>query len=498
MSAMSARGTLSRLVPSSLFGRLVLVMLAGLLLAQLLTAWVNQSERGALLHRAGGVHVAQRVADIARLLDSVEPEQRRRIAAVFSAPPLLVSLDRPAMTATEAGAADDLRLSIFESVLRFGLGERMSVVAVRSVAAGSRGRAGFGPRQGFWPQEGFGSRPGYGPPPGAPMMRHPMPGHMMALADAAHLVAQVRLGDGMLVTFDTAVSQQDASLPLRLAITLAALLATVVLIALVAVRWVTGPLTALAKAAQELGNDIDRPPLAETGPAEVRRAARAFNTMQQRLSRFISDRTRILAAMSHDLKTPITRMRLRTELLEDEALREKFTGDLDEMQSMVAQALDYMRDASAREPTSAVDLGRMLEGLRSDFGEQGREVTISGRAAAPYQGRPLSLRRCLTNLVDNALRYGGRAEVAVEDSAEQVVLRILDEGPGIPPEQLERAFDPFFRGEASRSRETGGTGLGLGIARNIARAHGGDVVLRNRARGGLEATVTLPRGAPAS
>ena len=160
---------------------------------------------------------------------------------------------------------------------------------------------------------------------------------------------------------------------------------------------------------------------------------------------------------------------------------------------MVAQALEYMRDASAREATSAVDLTAMLETLQSDFREQGHEATITGQAAAPYQGRPLSLRRCLTNLIDNALLYGGRAEIAVADSAEQLVLRILDTGPGIPQDQLERAFEPFFRGEASRNRETGGTGLGLGIARNIARAHGGDVVLRNRVSGGLEAFVTLAR-----
>ncbi len=480
-------------VPRSLFGRLVLVMIGGLLIAQLLTAWVNLSERGELLHRAGGIQVAQRVADIARLLDSVDPEQRRRISAVFNAPPLLVSLDRPAMNSSGSGGDDDLQLSMFESVLRYGLGARMSLAAVRRLPAGRDVAAG-----GRGPMPGFGPPAGFGPPTGAPMSRHPMPGHMMPSADAAHLVAQVRLGDGALVTFDTAVSQQDASLPLRLAITLLALLATVVLIALVAVRWVTGPLTTLARAAQELGNDIDRPPLAETGPTEVRRAAQAFNTMQQRLSRFISDRTRILAAMSHDLKTPITRMRLRTELLDDDAVRAKFTRDLDEMQSMVAQTLDYMRDASAREATRSLDMGALLASIQSDFAERGHEVAIAGRAARPYQGRPLSLRRCLTNLIDNAVRYGGRAEIAVADSDAQIVVSIVDTGPGIPHEQLERAFEPFFRGEASRSRETGGTGLGLGIARNIARAHGGDVVLRNRESGGLEAIVTLPRTAPAA
>ncbi len=329
------------------------------------------------------------------------------------------------------------------------------------------------------------------------MMRHAMPGHMMApfMPDAAHYVAQIRLSDATLVTFDSALSPQDASLPLRLAVTLLALVGTVVLVSLVAVRWVTGPLTALSRAAHELGNDIDRPPLAETGPTEVRQAARAFNTMQQRLSRFISDRTRILAAMSHDLKTPITRMRLRTELLDDEPIRAKFTQDLDEMQAMVAQALDYMRDASAREATREIDVTALLESLQSDLRERGHDIGIGGDRARPYPGRPLALRRCLTNLLDNAVRYGGQARIVVVDGDEQLTLRILDDGPGIPADQLDRAFEPFFRGEASRSRETGGTGLGLGIARNIARAHGGDVTLRNRDGGGLEAVVTLARSA---
>jgi signal transduction histidine kinase len=215
--------------------------------------------------------------------------------------------------------------------------------------------------------------------------------------------------------------------------------------------------------------------------------------MQQRLARFISDRTRVFTAMSHDLKTPVTRMRLRTELLEDETLRSRFTKDLDEMEAMVTQTLDYMRDASAAEPTQPIDINALLESLQNDYQETGGDVEIGGGKVVPYVGRPLALRRCLMNLLDNALRYGKRATVIIEDSASSLVLRVQDEGPGLPADQLERAFEPFFRGDESRSRSTGGTGLGLGIARNIARAHGGELMLRNRLEGGLEATLTLPR-----
>jgi signal transduction histidine kinase len=281
--------------------------------------------------------------------------------------------------------------------------------------------------------------------------------------------------------------------PQRVALTLLVLVATVIAISLIAVRWVTEPLSRLAAAAGRLGANIDEPPMPEDGPVEVQRAAKAFNAMQRRLSRFISDRVRILAAMSHDLKTPITRMRLRAEMLEDEAVRAKFERDLAEMESMVTQALEFMRDSSAEESVQPVDLMALLETLRSDYRDAGKSVEVSGRVEKRYPGRPLALRRCLTNLVENAVRYGESAAIAVEDGAKEVLVLIRDRGPGIPRGELEQVFEPFYRGEASRSRETGGTGLGLGIARNIARAHGGDIVLRNHPGGGLEAVLSLPR-----
>jgi len=294
------------------------------------------------------------------------------------------------------------------------------------------------------------------------------------------------------VTFDSYLSPQATAMPLRLALTLLILLGTVIALSLIAVRWVTGPLSALATAAEKLGEDINRAPLPETGPSEAQRAARAFNTMQRRLARFIADRTRIFTAMSHDLKTPITRLRLRAEMLDDATLRSKFAKDLEEMESMVTQTLDFMRDANTQETVQRVDVMALLESMQTDYQDTGSRVEIEGSVALPYPGRPLALRRCLTNLVDNAIRYGGRAAIRLEDSADTLTIRILDDGPGIQEDELEQAFEPFFRSEASRSRETGGTGLGLGIARNIARAHGGDLALRNRPEGGLEATLTLP------
>ena len=467
-----------RLLPRGLFGRLVLILLCGLVFAQLATAYLNLSERDQLLYRASGMQAAQRIADVSKLLDSVSPEERRRIVSVFNAPPLAISLDRPRMSPQPGPEDADFRLSMFGTVLRYALGEGMQVQVVRAAGIPER-----------YAQRGQRS------PPGMPMMQGPMAGAGMQMMrpESMFFVVQVVLRDGAVVTFDSFVSPEAAGMPLRLALTLLVLLGTVVALSLVAVRWVTGPLAALAAAAEKLGEDINRPPLPETGPLESRRAARAFNTMQGRLSRFIAARTRILAAMSHDLKTPITRLRLRTELLEDEALRSKFSKDLEEMESMVTQTLDFMRDASASEPVQRVDFMALLESLQTDYQDMGNTVEVEGRLAHSFNGRPRALRRCLTNLVDNAIRYGKRATLRAEDGADQVTIRVLDDGPGIPEAELEHAFEPFFRGESSRSRETGGTGLGLGIARNIARAHGGDLVLKNRPGGGLEAILTLPR-----
>ncbi len=474
---------MTRLLPRSLFGRLVAVILAGLLAAQLVTLYINASERDQLLYRSGGMHAAQRVADLANLLDTLAPMERGKVAAVFDGPPLAISFDRPPLAAGAAGTGGDLRLAMFAAMLRSGLGEDMPATVALTPGA----RDAPAPRRRF----------GRGPPSmmGYPMVGHPMmeggPGEFPP--GGVNFVAQVRLHDGSLVTFDSYLSPDVAAVPLRLALTLLSSLLLVLVVSLIAVRWLTVPLRTLATAAEHLGRDLDHPPLPESGPVEVRQAAKAFNTMQRQLARSIAERTRIFTAMSHDLKTPITRLRLRAELLEDEPLRARYTKDLDEMEAMVTQTLEYMRDAAAREPPQPVDINALLESLQTDCQETGGDVEIRGSAPAPYNGRPLALRRCLTNLLDNALRYGRRATVAIEDAPATLTLRVQDEGPGIPEDQLEQAFEPFFRGEASRSRDTGGTGLGLGIARNIARAHGGELVLRNRAAGGLEAVLTLAR-----
>jgi signal transduction histidine kinase len=215
--------------------------------------------------------------------------------------------------------------------------------------------------------------------------------------------------------------------------------------------------------------------------------------MQARLIRHIQDRTQLLAAISHDLKTPITRLRLRTELLDDSDLRTRFQKDLNEMESMVMATLDFMRGVDQQETFQPVDMMALLESIQADAQEMKSEVTIFGTVHLPFLGKPTALKRCISNLIDNALKYGHSATLFVEDSDERCIIRIQDQGPGIPNEQMENVFIPYNRLEISRNRDTGGTGLGLSIAQDIAHAHGGDISLNNTLTGGLEAVLVLPR-----
>jgi len=215
--------------------------------------------------------------------------------------------------------------------------------------------------------------------------------------------------------------------------------------------------------------------------------------MQDRLQRYLVSRTRVLAAMSHDLKTPLTRLRLQVETaLEDPAIQARFSKELDEMESMVRGALALFRGLDDDETLAPIDINALVATIQTEFTEMGADVSVEGKAGQPFTGKPQALKRCLTNLVANAVKFGMRARIIVEDTT-ALLIRIRDDGPGIPPEELERVFEPFYRLESSRNRDTGGTGLGLSIARDVAQAHGGSLVAQNLPGGGLEALLVLPR-----
>lgn len=299
--------------------------------------------------------------------------------------------------------------------------------------------------------------------------------------------------DGDSATFRIGHMPRGAPLSRNLFVNLALLVIILVIALYVMARSITRPLSNLVSAAESLGRNVRQPKLEEKGARELRDAARAFNTMQDRLQRYLDSRTRVLAAMSHDLKTPLTRLRLQVETaLEDPAIQVRFSKELDEMESMVRGALALFRGLDDDETSIPIDINALVATLQTEFTEMGANVTVEGKATQPFTGKPQALKRCLTNLVANAVKFGVRARIVVEDDA-ALVIRIRDEGPGIPPEELEKVFEPFYRVESSRNRDTGGTGLGLSIARDVAQAHGGSLVAQNLAAGGLEALLVLPR-----
>ncbi|WP_137172330.1 ATP-binding protein [Massilia sp. HP4] len=267
---------------------------------------------------------------------------------------------------------------------------------------------------------------------------------------------------------------------------------SIAVLAYLVARMTARPFRQLAQAAQDLGQDINRPPLDLLGTTEIRQASAAFNAMQARIRQYIFQRTQMLAAITHDLQTPLTRMRLRLEKVSDAELQERLIGDLSAMQEMVREGLVLARSMDTTETMQMLDLDSLLEAVCADASDAGQPVTLQGKATMAVLGRPMDLRRCLGNLIDNAVKYGRDAHVCVDRINGTARVRIRDSGPGIPRSELGRVFDPFYRVETSRSRESGGTGLGLTIARNITEQHGGSISLVNHPEGGLEVTLMLP------
>ena len=452
-----------RWLPRSLFGRIVLILAGGFLAIQLITTAIAISDRNALVFRSGATQAATRIGDVVRTMTAASPTERTRIMHSISNDTLKVTYGKPSGSDAAAGEESELMTTARDALalaLQPGIGFR--VIDARPVYL----------NPGSWYAREFGERPG------------------------VRMYATVLLNDGVWITVESIVPARASRWVIRILRNLAIVDGVMVVLCFFAVRLVTRPLSVLASAAEDLGRNIDRPPLPERGANELVRASRALNMMQDRLKRYVDTRIKVLAAMSHDLKTPITRMRLRAEMLDDAHVKAKFVKDLDDLQQMVGATLDYMRGlAEGGETLQPIDVTALVSSLKEDAEEAGHTVTVSGDARSPVMGRAQALKRCLQNLIDNALAYGRRADIALRDEGGALTIAISDDGPGIPEADIERVFEPFYRVEGSRNRNTGGSGLGLSIARNIAQAHGGSVRLRNLARGGLEATLRIPRGA---
>jgi len=450
------RRGLGLLWPASLAGRTALVLLAGLTLVQALGLLIHALDRVDLQRFAQAREISARSFAVWRTAVLAQPDRRPAMLADLELPPgLAATLEEAPLVPLDAPPPPMPVVRLF-----------------RLEALASAGPRGLRPRE---------ARIGALPPHGS-------------------FGVSLRLPDGPWVNLRIHLPpprpwHSETFLAAFALMTLAAGMLT-----LWAVRRLTRPVRDLALAADRLGRDVNAPPLPETGPEEVATAAHAFNTMAERIRRFVGDRTQMLAAIGHDLRTPITRLRLRAEFMEDDEQRRKMLADLDEMEAMVAATLAFGRDDAAAEPSVPLDLAALVRTVldeaadaRPDLAEDA--IGYEGPDHLTVQARPVALKRALANLVGNALAYGAAARARLLPPGQRgqpVRLSIEDAGPGIPPAELERVFQPFHRLEGSRSRETGGTGLGLPIARNILRAHGGDVVLRNRREGGVAAEVTLP------
>ena len=304
-------------------------------------------------------------------------------------------------------------------------------------------------------------------------------------------VASAALSDGRWLNVEVA-PPPDAPWGWTFVLSFVLSAAGIAVVAVLTGRRIAKPMRSLATAAGRLGRGEAVEDLPVAGPQETRDTVQAFNVMRERLDRFVRDRTAMLAAISHDLRTPITSLRLHAEFVEEEETKSKIITALDEMQEMIEDTLAFIREDMQQEGTRAVDLYTLVESVASDLVELGHEIDVADSGRVPIACRPVALRRAVRNLLDNACRYGNRATVQIARDAGQVRIVVEDEGPGIAEADLERVFEPFVRLDPSRSSDTGGTGLGLAITRSIVRSHGGDIRLENRSTGGLRATVSLP------
>jgi len=444
-----------RLLPRSMAGQLIALLLLALLVAHLIALWVRQG-RDEYLHPVASHYMLERVAGVYHAVRLSPPGQSEQMLSTIST--------GNAQFWLTSGMPDlPVTMNEEEKKLARALSARLSQPPSRS-----------------WVQ----------------IVDHHSPAVQESGSDSppyVGILAALELADGRwLVSLQQSVGRSPWWKPLHFSIPVSTL--PVLLVAILFIRRILRPIRALETAAERLSRGEQGGPLPVTGPSEARELTMAFNLMEERQNRFLEDRTRMLAAISHDLRSPITSLRLRAEMIDDAALRTVMTNTLEDMSLMVEETLRFARDDTVDQVIEEVDVARLAREIVADFSELGHRISWNGPHGIFYRCRPLSIRRAITNLVDNATRYGSEVEIRGHgtNSKGEVIIEVSDNGPGIDPALFERAFEPFARLDPSRNRETGGAGLGLSIARSCIEAHGGRLELANRPEGGLVARITLP------
>ena len=466
---------LRRLVPHSMLSWFALVLIAGISLSLISVSAFHAFNRDEAVAALEDLRAAERIAAAARFLDHSAPVLRPVIAESFSGSSLYIAATPASMI--DSAEPPDGRTGRLRDVIA----ARLLDMRWRDL----RVDYGTGPDDGsddawswipsLWSDEGKKTD------------------QLLTLQDQGQtfsVALQLMDGSWLNFSFSSVKSLPFSSWSHLLA--LAAGVAAVMVLGVGAVRLITRPIESLATAAEQLGRGARPSDVPEAGLNEVRRAARAFNRMQRRIRRMIEDRTQMIAAISHDLRTPITRLRLRAEFVEDAEEQQKMLADLDQMEAIIRSTLAFAREDADNEPTAPVDLPALLQEVAESHPPA--RLAASRDMECRLRARPVALRRCFNNLVENAIRYGASAEIAIRDLPDVVEVTIDDTGPGIPEDRVKDVFRPFVRLENSRNRESGGAGLGLAIARSVVLAHGGSISLANRKEGGLRATVRLPKG----
>lgn len=439
---------MSRLIPDSIAGRTIVILVIGLGLFHLWSIWIYRIGTENLLGATRERGLAEHLLAARETLGELPPDQRETAAHALSTTDLEFHWSEQRLIDNEQ--AENERLSVLRRTIN-DLAPELTDEQVK-----------FG-----YLDDAEGRR------------------HL--------LLAAMQLPDETWITVGVNAFHRGSPAEHDVLGSLTAMALGILVVSIILVRSMTAPLRALANAAERIGTDISAQGAPEQGPREIRQVAHAFNTMQARIKRLITDRTQTLAAVSHDLKTPLTRLRLRAEFIPDGDVRQMIETDLNEMERMLDSTLAFLRGDSTQEESRTIDIGSVLKTICDQAADAGSDVVLSGSDRAPLLCRPLAVKRALSNLIDNAVKYGRRARVSLEDRPTEVVVIIDDDGPGVPAAEQERVFDPFYRVEQSRSRETGGTGLGLTIARAAIRGHGGDISVQNRQPGGLRVVVCLPK-----
>ncbi|WP_372840837.1 ATP-binding protein [Phaeovulum sp.] len=453
-----------RILPRSLGGQLLALLLLALAVTQGLGYALFSDERSRAIRSALGLEAAGRAANVALLLEDAPESLHASILRSANSPLVSFSLAPTPVVAHDSADAADFVARMRQIVGPSMRELRADIHIIDTLPAP--------------------------PPANLPAMRTMHEVMMAERAEPMEMSLSIQLANDEWLNVRTLFDRPELQVTSQWLLPLALMALAVALIALVTARRVVGPMRALASGADRLGRGLETDPLPLSGPTEVRETTLAFNRMQERLTRFVSERTHLLAAISHDLRSPLTAMRLRLELLDQSDDTERLHALVDEMQAMVEATLAFARGAAQSEPSATVDLTAVLADLAADAGAD--KASFSPAVPIIATLRPTAMNRALRNLIDNAIRYAGKAEITLTREPDAACITIADSGPGLPDDQLEAVFEPFARFEASRSRDTGGAGLGLAIARTIVQAHGGEVHLRNRPEGGLEAVVHLP------